>query len=200
MASVHSRRELLAAGAIAASAASLALADRAGAATSSAAPESDAQILETVIGTELLVEFCYQHVLGTGFLSAAAEAVARQQLAQEQEHVQTLTGQLRALGGSPPQPPASVAAAQRLLSAHRVTNVIAGIRNQRESLKLLVSVEGVAEGAYFAALSKLQGARLLRTALEIMCNEAQHATALGEVLRPGIAYESVPYAFVTGTP
>lgn len=200
MASLHSRRELLAAGAITASAASLAFTDGAGAATSSAAPESDAQILETVIGTELLVEFCYQHVLGTGYITGAAEGIVRQLLAQEQDHVRALSGQLRARGGSLPPAPANVAAAQQQLSKHHVTNVIAGIRNARESLKLLVSVEGVAEGAYYAALSNLQGATLLRTAVEIMCNEAQHSTALGELLQPGVTYEAVPYAFVTGTP
>lgn len=163
-----------------------------------AAARTDAEATRGLVRVELLLTFVYQRVLASGLLSASAEAVARELLGHEQAHEEILARELSRLGGTAPQSPATVAAADRALAARHVGRKLAGLRTGRGCLRLLVAVEGAAEGAYYNAMSKLRDPALLETGAEIMACEAQHATVLSELLHPGDVARAVPDAMVRG--
>jgi hypothetical protein len=137
-------------------------------------------------------------VLDSSKLRPEAERVARELIGHEQEHVGVLTDELIRLGVAPPAPPASVAAADAELSARHGSGSLAELGSERDCLRLLLQVEAVAEGAYYLAVSKISDRTLLRTAVEIMAVEAQHATVISGLLHPGDIDKAVPYAFVEG--
>jgi ferritin-like protein len=163
------------------------------------ATETDARLIHGLLRFELLLAFVYQRVLASGLLSLSAEPVARALLAHEQAHGAVLATELTRLGGTPPQDPASVAAADRALAAHNVGGRLVGLRSSRGALRLLVEAEGAAERVYYKAMSKLGDPALLETGAEIMACEAQHATVLSELLHPGDLGRAVPDAMVQGT-
>ncbi len=200
-AGASTRRRLLAGGIRAGIGGSFIARAIAPAAAIAAGAASEPELLDHLLETELLEVFCYQHVLGTGLLAAGPGATVRGLLAQEQVHLATL---LRAagtgLGTGGAVGPASVAAADRQLAAHRVSDQLAGLKHQHDCLRLLLSLEGVAAGAYYAASSKLGDAGLVRSAVEILCNEAQHSTIVSRLIKPRDFGQAVPYPFVTGTP
>lgn len=189
------RRQLVHAG-LAGTAAAAVLRPPDAAAAGAPAP-GDSAVLTRTLRTEQLVVIAYERVLASGLLAPAVSTQVRVLLGQEHQHVAALERSLRELGAVLPR--TSESAARRALSAHHIHESLTGLRNQHECLKLLIDIESLAEGAYFAAISKLTDPSLLRTSVEAMGCEAQHWTVLSAIQNPGKLYRSVPYPFVQGS-
>jgi hypothetical protein len=169
-------------------------------ADSSTSPPSDQDLLSGLLRTEALVATVYAHVLDSGRLSPPAHRLARRVLVQEHAHAAALRTELKLLGGVPPAPATTPAQVEAELARHRVTVALTDLSNEKSALRLLTQTESVAEGAYFAALSKFADARLLALAAEILASEAQHFTLLAQFLHPHDAgyNQVVPDPFVQG--
>jgi hypothetical protein len=177
---------------------SIATAGIGGAATAVARTEGDGELIAATLAVEEVVLFAYRYVLGSARLSAASGRVVVQLYAQERQHAGLLTAQLRHLGGPIPAGPSTVSAADKALAARHATHSLAVIHDEHGALDALLSVEAVAEGAYFTAISKLSEPVLLRLCAQIMGNEAQHASALGDLRYRGDITRAIPDAFVEG--
>jgi rubrerythrin len=160
--------------------------------------ETDADALHAALAIEQVVVFSYQHVLRTVSLSAGTAQLVSRFAGHERLHAATLTAALRKLGGTPPAAPADVKAADEVFAARDFPQPLGDVHNEKKAVDFLFGLEGLAEGAYFVAISKLRDAQLLRTAAQIMGNEGQHAALLGLLKHPGDAGKAVPNALVEG--
>jgi hypothetical protein len=147
---------------------------------------------------ELLVVLGYERVLATGTLTPSSAQLAGEFLGHERRHVAALSAELARIGAAVPAAPADVDAADRQLSVRHFSDSLRDLHSQHACLKLLIDLESLAEGAYYAALQHLVDPTSIRTCLEIMGCEAQHWTMLSNVQHPGRIALSVPYAFVQG--
>jgi Ferritin-like domain len=195
----QTRRELLlsgAAGAAGAGRALLAAAPAQAAQTARNAFEIDR--LQRLIRVELLLLFCYRHVLASPVLTPKSRRTLTPFIAHEQAHILALERLLRAGGGAVPPPPASVAAANRDLAHRRIGGRLGQLRGDLDAVRLLLTLEQVTIGAYFVALIKLQNTDLIELVAQIMANEAQHDAMLGLLLPPHKPASAVPYGLVQG--
>ncbi|MGI8505571.1 MAG: ferritin-like domain-containing protein [Solirubrobacteraceae bacterium] len=170
----------------------------AGAATPTAQAESDAKRLHRLLSVELLLLFCYQHVLASSVLTPRAQRGLTPLRTHEEAHVRVLRARLAVLGTPAPQPPAGVAAADRALAHRRVKGRLGQLQSSRDAVHLVLDLERVTLGAYFVALTKLDDPGLITLGAQIMAGEAQHEAMIGELLYPGSAQKAVPYAIVQG--
>lgn len=195
------RRELLwrgvAAGGVGSASPEIFSASRAAAAVLGA--QEDTGLLRFLLGVELLTVFVYQHVLASGMLAPVAHRLASSFIEQEQAHVRALSTAMNQRGAALPAGPADLPAADKQLAARHVSSPLGQLRDGRDALHLLIAVEEMDEGAYFAAMSRLSDVALLRLGAQIMANEAQHAAILREVLHPRDITMAVPVALVQGT-
>jgi len=164
-----------------------------------AATQTDADLLRAIVSVELLVVFSYEQVLSSGKLTPDSEHVVRQLLDHEHTHVDVVSADLEELGQEPPDPPASVTAADAELSVLHGSGKLASLSSEADCLRLLEQVESLAQGAYYVSMSKLTDVKLARTCASILGAEAQHYTALAGLLHPGDINKAVPYAFVEGS-
>ena len=200
MPSAQTRRQLLArsarvtaGGAAAAGAALLAPA------LAQAQTGSEADRLHRLLSLELLVLYCYEHVLSSTVLSPQARPAIAPLLAHEHAHVSAIGARLRALGGSPPAPPVSLAAANRDLIHRNVSERLGELQGSGDALRLLLAIEQVATGAYFVALTTLSDPQLIRLGAQIMASEAQHQAVIGELLDHGNGAQAAPYGLIQGS-
>jgi hypothetical protein len=178
-------------------AAGLALPDSVRAAGSETKP-SDADRLRRLLSVELLILYCYEHVLGDSLLDRRSARLIAPLRAHEQAHVRALSRRLLALGGTAPVAPATVKEADRDLGRRKVSGRLGQLKGGRDALLLLLAVEKVVVGAYFVALTKLGEPKLVTLAAQIMASDAQHAALVGEALYPGDAQKAVPSGLVQG--
>lgn len=164
-----------------------------------AAPQTDAELIRAILAVELLVVFSYEQVLSSGKLSADTEHVIRQLLDHEHTHVDVLSADLEELGQTPPDPPASVTAADAELSVLHGSSKLASLNSEEDCLRLLEQVESLAQGAYYVSMSKFADVKLARTCASILGAEGQHYTAVAGLLHPGDINKAVPGAFVEGS-
>jgi hypothetical protein len=194
------RRELLAGGVAGASGILLASASAAAPARAATTP-ADASVtdrLQRLIRIELLLLFCYRHVLASPVLTVRARRTLTPFVAHEQAHIAALERQLTARGGSVPPGPASVTAANHDLAHRKVGGRLGQLRGDLDAVRLLMTLEQVTIGAYFVALMKLPDAGLIELASQIMANEAQHDAMLGLLQPPNKPANAVPYGLVQG--
>ena len=164
-----------------------------------AAPQTDAELIRAILSVELLVVFSYEQVLSSGKLPADTEHIVRQLLDHEHTHVDVLSADLEELGQAPPDPPASVTAADAELSVLHGSAKLASLNSEEDCLRLLEQVESLVQGAYYVSMSKFADVKLARTCASILGAEAQHYTALAGLLHPGDINKAVPGAFVEGS-
>jgi Ferritin-like domain len=194
------RRELLVGGVAGAGGVLLASASAAVPAQAATTP-TDASVtdrLQRLIRIELLLLFCYRHVLASPVLTAHARETLAPFVAHEQAHIAALEKQLTDRGGSVPAGPASTTAANRDLGHRKVGGRLGQLRGDLDAVRLLMTLEQVTVGAYFVALMKLSDAGLIELASQIMANEAQHDAMLGLLLPPNKPADAVPYGLVQG--
>lgn len=154
--------------------------------------------LQRLIRLELLLLFCYRHVLASPLLTPRARRTLAPFIAHEQAHIAALERQLRAGGGAVPPPPASVAAANHDLAHRKIGGRLGQLRGDQDAVRLLLTLEQVTIGAYFVALMKIQDTNLIELVSQIMANEAQHDAMLGLLLPPNKPADAVPYGLVQG--
>jgi hypothetical protein len=159
---------------------------------------SDADRLERLIRIELLVLFCYQHVLATSMLHPGARRALAVVPGHEQAHIQALERQLADRGGVAPPPPSGVAEADRYLANRKVGGRLGQLKGPADALELLLAVERVAVGAYFVALLWLEEPALIVLAGQIMANDAQHEALVTLQLPKSSPQAAVPYGLVQG--
>lgn len=163
-----------------------------------ASPDPEAQVLTATLAVEQVVLVAYHSTLASGALEPRTARMIRRLLGQELQHVSALGHELVRLGGRPPSVPPDPASVQKTLTAHHVPVNLTDLRTQHDCLRLLIDVETVVEGAYYAAISKLHDPRLLGTSAAIMACEGQHWTLLSGLQSHGDISMSVPYPFVQG--
>jgi Ferritin-like domain len=193
------RRELIASGVAVATIGSVGGVLLGAGPATAAPPQTDADLLRTILSVELLAVFSYGQVLSSGKLSGDSDAVVRQLLGYEQAHIDILTAAIGKLGQQPPAAPADVAAADAELSVLHSGSSLASLNSEQDCLRLLIGVEGLTEGAYYVSISKFADPQLARTGASILAAEAQHWTALSGLLHPGDINKAVPGSFVEGS-
>jgi Ferritin-like domain len=194
--SVPTRRELLLAAGAGAAVVASGTARAAGGPSPPPVPVPER--LQRLVRLEMLLLFCYQHVLGSSILSRRAERTLTPFVAHEEAHIRALERQLTARGGEIPSPPASVAAANHDLAHRKVGGRLGRLRGDLDAVRLLLTTEQVTIGAYFVALRTLDEPGLIELVCQIMANEAQHDAMLGLLLPPGKLGSAVPYGLVQG--
>ena len=200
MPSPQTRRQLLASSARAAAGGVAGAAGAALLAPASAQAQtgSEADRLHRLLSLELLVLYCYEYVLASTVLSPQARPAMVPLAAHEHAHVNAISVRLRALGGSLPAPPISVAAANRDLIHRQVSERLGELQSSGDALRLLLAIERVATGAYFVALTKLADPQLIRLGAQIMASEAQHQAVIADLLDRGNGAQAAPYGLVQG--
>jgi hypothetical protein len=195
------RRDLLRAGAKAGLGATLAaaLSSTEPALAESETPQTDAELVHDLLGTEQVVAFAYEQLLSTGASGAAHVPELTEFSDHEQQHVRAWSADLRRLGGVPPVAPVSVEDADAALKKLRISARLTDAGTERKALQLLIAAEEAATGAYYRAIAKLHDPHLLQTAAEAMSAEAQHAMALRRILHPRPVNRFVPNSFVQGS-
>jgi hypothetical protein len=103
------------------------------------------------------------------------------------------------MGAPAPTGPLDIQAGDAMLDKHHVPGSLGDLHTRHDSLRLLVDLESVAEGAYYTALKTLGSAALVRLSAQIMACEAQHWTVVSGLRNPGDYVKSVPWPFVTGS-
>ncbi len=156
----------------------------------------DTQLLGRLIDYEQVAEFAYSYLARSATLSAQGKRILARFLGQEREHAKLLSSALAARGESLSAPQRSVAAADRELARLRVSGRLDQAHQQDSAVRLLISVEGVGQNLYYAAIERLSSPTLLGLAAEILACEGQHWTGLSNVLHSGQPGTTVPHAFV----
>jgi hypothetical protein len=151
-----------------------------------------------LLGVEMLLHFCYQHVIASPLLTPRERRALVPLRTNEEAHVKALRATLKTLRGSPPRGPVSVEQANQALAHREVGGRLGQLKNSKDALYLLLAVERVVVGAYFVALAKLENPRLMTLAAEIMANDAQHEAILGQLLNPKRPGAAAPYGLVQG--
>ncbi len=192
------RRQLVR-GAVAASLASSSAGVLAASASAAQTP-TDAQLVATLLGTEMLAVFVYGHAVHSSLLSSDRQRLARRLLGHERAHVRALSAALDRLGGTPPAPLNTPTDADKLLAASKVQGSLSQARSSDDLIRLLIRLEVALERGYYAAMSSLQDTELQHTAAQILATEAQHATLLVDLLFPGDVDKAVPEPYVEGNP
>jgi Ferritin-like domain len=164
------------------------------------APETDGQLIYKALAVELLLIAVYERVLAGGKLSLDHQSLVTRVLAYEHVHARVLGRELRALGVAAPPSLAGTPtqSLDAILRAKQVSQGIAGLGSDADAIRLLMRVEDLAEGAYFAAIPKLGDPRLVLRCTELLASEGQHRTLLSLALDPGAIDKAVSVAFVQG--
>jgi len=149
---------------------------------------SDIGSLQALARAEQVLVATYEQLLGSAALSEASGVLATELLAHERDHLRALTAELHRLGGAAPRRPAGLGQAP------------AGgpPGDERAAVQMLLSLERAALAVYYAEMGKLRDARAAQVAATIMACEAQHATALRDLLDPDRPMRAVPSSFVFG--
>ena len=193
------RRELIGSGAVSAAILGAALAPPEAIADDPlAGAHGDTDALTRLIEIEQLIEFAYAYVLRSARVSQATARVLADFLSHERAHVRILSSALAHRGAATPTPPTDVKVASGQLAKLGAGGSLRDSRGDKVSVRYLIGVETIAEGAYYSAMSKLSSATLLGLAARIMSCEAQHWTALSGLEHAGDVFTAVPYPTVTG--
>lgn len=173
-----SRRDVLAAAGVAGAAALLAP-------RPARAAGRDADILLGLIRLEESATLAYAKIERRPGLDRRLVRIARHFGRQEHQHAGALVEAFQNLGGTPPAAPTQVPGLDRALAA-----------GEPAIVRFAIELENHAVAAYHDALRRLDDAKLLQTAAEIMGNEGQHLV----VLRQRAGRDPVPDAFEVGDP
>jgi hypothetical protein len=196
------RRELLAAGAVAGAAAlatpGLLPAVAAGASGGGPSPPTDdAAHLERVLSMAVLGAYVYRQVFAEGVLSQSQRRALDGFAEQEQAHVVALR-QAAGAAGAPVRPPSSLDVANKDLAHRGIGGRLGQLQGSDDALDLLVSVERSSIGSCYVALLGLTGSAAIVLVASIMANDAQHE-AVVTLQRPTLTLAlAAPFPLVSG--
>ena len=150
--------------------------------------DSDIQILNYALTLEFLEAAAYKAINDSGVLGniygGRAATYFRQFGEHERVHVDAVLATIKQLGGTP------VAAPARGYNLAPVPQDAAGV------VKFFQEVESVGASAYLGAAASIKNPDVLEAALSIHAVEAEHASALAQLIAPGTALFA-PEAFAT---
>jgi rubrerythrin len=172
----------------------------AAAAAAAVAQGPEERALSAALELERAAVIAYRQALATNVLTSGARAQLQVLVSQELAHAGKLEQVLAKLAAPIPQGPATVPAAEALLARHQVHRSLTDLPSQSDCLRLLIDVESLTEGAYFAAMPELTTPALMKLGLELMGSDAQHWAVLSGIQHGGDIGQSVPYPFVAGSP
>jgi hypothetical protein len=159
----------------------------------------DRRLLTFLLEAELVAVAAVDRVLASPHLHRRARALAIRVLTAERVHASALERALRGLGAAVrPSPPATEAAIDGALAARHVHQRVSALHKEHDCLDLLLSLEAMAEGIYYAAMPNLSRPSLQRLAAGLLAAEAQHESLLGLLRNPKDFDRAAPYAFVEG--
>lgn len=144
--------------------------------------DDDLQILNYALTLEHLEAAAYKAINSAGLLTGRAATYFQSFGQHEAEHVTVIIATIRQLGGTPVQP------ANYNFSS--VPQDAAGI------VKFFQYVESVGASAYLGAAPSIKNFDVLEAALSIHAVEAEHASALADLVSPGSDLFA-PEAFAT---
>lgn len=144
--------------------------------------DDDLQILNYALTLEHLEAAAYKAINGAGVLTGRAATYFQSFGQHEMDHVAAITATIKQLGGTPVQPMA--------YNFSSVPKDAAGI------VAFFQTVESVGASAYLGAAGSIKNFDVLEAALSIHAVEAEHASALADLVSPGSDLFA-PEAFAT---
>jgi Ferritin-like domain len=142
-----------------------------GAAAEAAPLDSDIDILNYALTLEYLEAAAYKAINDAGVLSGRAATYFKAFGQHEQDHVNALLATIPKLGGTPVAMP--------------TFNFSSVPTNAAEIVKFFQQVEEVGVSAYLGAAGSIKNFDVLEAALSIHAVEAEHASALADLVAPG---------------
>jgi hypothetical protein len=182
------RREALRRGAAAAAVLAAGAPLVAGARAAIAQAETDADIVESLIGLEEAAALAYRTAAASGIAGPRHTRTLWRFARHEQQHAEALLTVLEALGGRAPRPPRTVADVDRILPG------LGDARTPEAVLEYALGLESAEVAAYHDAHARLAEPKLLPTTASIMAAQGQHLV----VLRAALSQPLVQRAFETG--
>jgi rubrerythrin len=138
--------------------------------------QGDAGIVNFALALEYLEVDFYRKAVGSGNLKGRALELAKRFGAEEQDHVTTLEGTVKSLGGTPAPKPKTTFT----------------LDTQKAILATMYQLEQAGAAAYLGQADRIQSKQLLAAALSIHSVEARHAavisTLLGRPISPDGAF------------
>jgi rubrerythrin len=150
--------------------------------------EKDVAIMNVALGLEHQAIAAYMAGAGTKLLSDPVLQVAVKFMKQHQEHRDALAKTIKAFGGKPVEAKANYDVA-KIASEVGVKE----LKTEADIVTLAMKLEAQATSAYYGAIPGIASKDVLKAAVSIMADEAQH-TAL---LRQALGQDPVPSAFVS---
>ena len=197
------RRELLAAAAVAGAAlAAPALAPAvAGAASGGGSNPAldDGARLTRVLSMAGLASYVYQQVFAEGVLTGSRRRALDGFDQQEQAHVAALRTAVTAAGGTLIGPPSSIDAANRDLAHRGIGGRLGQLQGTQDALDLLISVERSSIGSCYVALRGLTGSAAIVLVARIMANDAQHEAVVTLQVPMLKLAAAAPFPLVSGS-
>ncbi len=144
--------------------------------------DSDLEILNYALTLEHLEAAAYKAINGAGVLTGRAATYFRSFGAHEADHVAALIATIQKLGGTPVQP--------------QPYNFSGVPKDQAGIVQFFQAVESVGASAYLGAGPSIRNPDILEAALSIHAVEAEHASALADLVAPGMELFA-PEAFAT---
>lgn len=141
---------------------------------------NDLDVLNYALTLEHFEAALYKVLIGANLLSGVEQQYLTTFGAQEQQHVDTLTGVISKMGGTPVPVPASY----NFAAAGPITN-------RDQLVAVVATVEDVGASAYLGAAGFLQNKDLLTAALTIHAVEAEHASIFRDMAGLAAAPDAV---------
>jgi Ferritin-like domain len=141
---------------------------------------SDIDVLNYALTLEQFEAALYKVLIGTNLLSGVEQQYLTTFGAQEQQHVETLTGVIGQLGGTPVKAPG----AYNLAAAGPITT-------REQLLGVIQTVEDLGASAYLGAAGYIKDPMLLTAAVTIHAVEAEHAAVFRDLLGMAVAPDAV---------
>jgi rubrerythrin len=157
---------------------------------------NDADRLARLLAFEELTVDVYDVAVRRGRLSAHVRRTFAGLRDQEQSHADALAAHLKLARA---RHALSEPAIERALAREGVHARLAGLSDEPAWLSLFAQVENALEGAYYLAVKHLIDDQAALLAATILANEAQHASVLSELARPGRPALAAPAALVEGS-
>ena len=150
--------------------------------------EKDVTIMNTALGLEHQAIAAYQAGAETKLLSDPVLQVAVKFMKQHQEHRDALAKTIKAFGGKPVE-------AQAKYDVGKIASGVGvkEIKSEKDVVTLAMELERQATSAYYGAIPSIASKDVLKAAVSIMADEAQHTA----ILRNALGQDPVPSAFVS---
>jgi rubrerythrin len=150
--------------------------------------ENDVKIMNVALGLEHQAIAAYQAGAETKLLSDPVLQVAVKFMKQHQDHRDALAKTIKAYGGKPVE-------AQAKYDVGKIAGDVGvkELKGEKDIVTLAMKLEAQATSAYIGAIPGIATKDVLKAAIAIMADEAQHTA----ILRQALGQDPVPSAFVS---